>query len=292
MEKELACPACKLSEIKFYGCKKGHDFWRCNNCDMVFIWPIPINLNDIYSKDYFVNSSKNGNFGYTNYDSDKESMRSVFEKILTDLEGKTNDRRLFDVGAATGYFLDLAKKRGWFTAGTEISAYAAQIANERGHQVCCLDLDQLTVDSKFNVVTMWDVLEHVSRPREYITKAGEILNEGGLLAINTINRSSLVARVMRLNWHLVVPPEHLNYFSQKSLRLMLEQNDFEIVSVSTVSKKFSLSYILKTVHVWTGWSIWNKLSEYFNQSFWRQFTIPVNLFDNIYIIAKKLPNKL
>ena len=137
--------------------------------------------------------------------------------------------------------MDLAKKRSWQTAGTEISAYAAEMAKSRGHQVFCIDLPELDIADRFDVVTILDVLEHVSNPRQYLGKANELLVDGGLLAINTIDRGSLIARVLGLKWHLVVPPEHLNYYTRKNLALMLENNGFKTVSIAKPGKRFSLS---------------------------------------------------
>lgn len=254
---------------------------------MLFVWPVPFDLKGIYSQDYFVNSRNNSDFGYTNYDQDKESMREVFVKIISQLEKLIPGRRIFDVGAATGYFLDLTKQRGWQTAGTEISDYAAKVANERGHRVFCGELDQLPIEGKFDVVTMWDVLEHIGDPLAYLKKANDLLVDGGLVAINTVDRGSALARVLGLNWHLIVPPEHLNFYSRENLEIVLRQAGFEIISISTIGKKFSLAYIFKTLYFWQGWGLWRSLSVFFDKPFWRRWSLPVNLRDNIYILARK-----
>ena len=287
MEEKIICPVCLAAETELFGRKNGYDLHSCSRCGLLFVWPVPQNLAEIYSQDYFVASQKNNNFGYTNYDEDKESMRDVFVKIIERLEKLTAGRKIFDVGAATGYFLDLAKARGWQTAGTEISQYATEVAQSRGHQVFCQELDQLTVDMTYDVVTMWDVLEHVAKPQAYLAKARELLNSGGILAINTVNRGSLVARLLGLKWHLIVPPEHLNFYNRKNLKLLLDQAGFETIKISTIGKKFSLSYIFKTLYSWQGKKIFQRLAERLDTPFWRRLAIPINLRDNIYILARK-----
>jgi SAM-dependent methyltransferase len=287
MDDKIICPICQSIKIKKYGIKNGYDLYDCANCDLMFVWPIPENLDKIYLQDYFVNSSNNQDFGYTNYDQDKESMKDVFVKIIADFERMVVGRKIFDVGAATGYFLDLAKQRTWQTAGTEISEYAANEAVKRGHRVVCRLLDELVVDEKYDVVTMWDVLEHVSKPQAYLAKANDLLSAEGLLAINTVDRGSLFAKLLGLKWHLIVPPEHLNFYSLKNLKIILEQAGFEIIKVSKVGKKFSLSYIFKMLHSWQKLGIWQSLSVFFDKPFWRLLALPINLRDNIFILAKK-----
>jgi len=208
--------------------------------------------------------------------------------LIIDFEKLSAGRRIFDIGAATGYFLDLAKQRGWQTGGTEISEYAAKIATERGHQVFCLEADQLATDQKFDVVTMWDVLEHIKDPIAYLKKANDLLADNGWLAINTVNRGSLVAKILGLKWHLIVPPEHLNFYSRRNLEIALRQSGFEIVKVSTLGKNFSLAYVFKMLHTWQGWGGWQKLSVFFDRPFWRRLSLPVNLHDNIYLLARKI----
>lgn len=287
MEEKVICPICYSAKNKLFGRKNNYDLWSCQECGLLFVWPVPRNLREIYSQDYFLSAAKNSNFGYTNYDEDKESMRDTFIGIIKKLEKMSLGRKIFDVGAATGYFLDLAKNRGWQTAGTEISDYAAGVAASRGHQVVCREIDQLTVTEQFNVITMWDVLEHVAEPLNYLAKANELLVPGGLLAINTVNRASLIARILGLNWHLIVPPEHLNFYSRKNLEMILKRASFEVIDVSTMGKKFSLSYIFKTLYSWQGLKIFHWLAEAFDRPFWRRLAIPINLRDNIYILAQK-----
>lgn len=286
-EEKIVCPICRSTENKFYGKKNNLDLWLCFNCDLLFVWPVPSDLKKIYSQDYFINSQKNNNFGYTNYDQDKESMREIFLKIIGQFEQDVRGRKIFDVGAATGYFLDLAKSHGWQTSGTEISEYAAGVANGRGHKIFCLGLEQLELTEKFDVITMWDVLEHVADPAAYLTKTSDLLNSDGLLAINTVDRGSVFARILGLHWHLIVPPEHLNFYSLKNLKILLDQAGFEIIKVSKVGKRFSLSYIFKTLHSWQGLGCWRILSVFFDQPFWRRLSLPINFRDNIFILAKK-----
>ncbi len=289
MEK-IICPICYSSKIRFFTLKNNYNLYKCADCALVFVWPVPPNLNKIYNEEYFFKKqekSDNG-FGYADYDKDKEPMKEIFISYLKQLEKLTADRKIFDVGAATGYFLDLAKSRGWETAGIEISSYAAEIARNRGHEIFEGLLPNLKIEKKFGSVTMWDVLEHLAEPKKYLEAINAILQKDGLLAINTIDKESWWAMFWGKRWHSIIPPEHLFYYSRKNLEILLKKSGFEILKIRKIGKKFSLAYIFKILYNWQKFGLWNKLAGYFDRNFWRKFNIPLNLRDNIFIIARKI----
>lgn len=285
----MFCPICQTDKIKYYGSKNNYRLYRCLECNLVFVWPLPDNLGSIYTREYFVGGTEDNDFGYADYDKDKKAMKEFFLVYLDKIERLAFGRSIFDVGAATGYFLNLAKSRGWKTAGVEISDYAAKIARKRGHEILWGHLPDIKIEDKFDAVTMWDVLEHLDNPEEYLRAVNKILVlDNGWLIINTVNRDSFWARLLGRRWHLIVPPEHLFYYSQKSLKLLLERTGFEIKEIKRMGKRFSLSYIFKILYRWQKLGIWRELSKYFDKLFWRKFSFPINLGDNIFILAKKI----
>lgn len=290
MEK-IACPICGEVDIKRFCRKNNYEIHNCGNCDIAFVWPIPENLKTIYQESYFKNNAgEKKEFGYADYDKDKEPMKEVFNLYLKKISGLANGKKIFDIGAATGYFLDLAKEKGWQTSGIEISEFAAGEAAKRGHNIFCGNLPELNIEEKYDVITMWDVLEHFNNPKKYLRAVNRILKSSGLLVINTIDKKSWWARVMGKRWQLIVPPEHLFYYSSHGLRYLLEQSGFEIKEINKIGKKFSLAYIFKMLYNWQGLKFWEKLSDYFNKPFWRKIAVPINLRDNIFVIAVKIGN--
>ncbi|MFA4941998.1 MAG: class I SAM-dependent methyltransferase [Patescibacteria group bacterium] len=289
MEEKIICPICHSDKINFYSEKNKCQTYCCTICGLAFVYPISEDFKKIYGQDYFKNES-GGSFGYSDYDRDKEPMRGVFVSYLKDIENKVEGRKIFDVGCATGYFLDIARDRGWQTGGMEISEYAAKEASERGHGIFFGNFSEEEIKGKFDVVTMWDVLEHLDNPLKYLKTANRILTEDGFLLINTINRESLWAKILNKRWHLFIPPEHLFYYTPKSLETLLKNNGFQIEKMKSAGKNFSLSYIFGTLYHWQKLKFWNNLSKIFDKPFWRKFSLPINLGDNILIIAKKIKN--
>lgn len=290
MEQEINCPICGSKKIKFFCEKNRYNIYNCQDCEVGFVWPEPSSLADIYQAPYFKGDLDDGGinkFGYTDYEEDKKAMRETFVIYLNKILKLTTGKKIFDVGAATGYFLDLAKRAGWQTSGIEISEYAVKIASAKGHQIFLGDLEDLESKERYDVITMWDVLEHLADPKKYLKSVHDVLHQEGILAINTINRSSWWARLWGRNWQAIMPPEHLFYYSVESLKILLEQGGFRIIEKSKIAKKFTLPYIFKVLERRYNLPFLGKLSDLLYKAGFK-IGLPVNLRDNIFIIAKKI----
>lgn len=287
---KILCHICHGANHVPYCLKNNYQLYKCKTCNLVFVHPTPTSLEDVYSESYFQNINSLHQFGYASYDKDKEPMSGIFISYIKRFEEIVKERKIFDIGAATGYFLDLAKKRGWNTNGIEISKFAANEARSRGHNVYTGKLPEVSINDTMEVVTMWDVLEHVDSPRRYLQSANNLLVPGGYLAINTVDISSLWARLLGSKWHLIVPPEHLYYYTPKNLTLLLNEVGFEVIQIQKEGKLFSLAYIFGTLARWQKFSFWDKCASFFSTPFWRRFGIPLNLHDNMFVLAKKIRN--
>lgn len=285
------CHICGSHNVRFFCEKNGYKLYDCMICDLTFVHPLPEDLQMIYTEEYFKNSGKKETSGYTDYDKDKEPMRPVFALYLQKLSVLAPGRKIFDVGAATGYFLDIAKGKGWETHGSEISEYGAAEASRRGHNMVYGDISVMNDLPHVDAVTLWDVLEHVDRPRAYLGALHGMLNDGGMLAINTVDRSSLWARMLGSRWHLIAPPEHLYYYAPKNLECLLKATGFEVLEVTKVGKKFSPAYIFKMLANWQKLQIWKKLEHMTDNHLFRVLAIPINLRDNVFVLARKISDK-
>ena len=287
---DATCIACGGKDHSLYAVKDSYKIWKCDSCDMLFLFPLPkpSETEAVYSKEYF--SGAKGGFGYVDYDVDKEAMRSVFERYLRDFErilGKTG--QLLDIGAATGYFMKIAEKRGWKAHGVEISMYAAELGRSRG-----LDIETGTIHGtafgkeSFDLVTMWDVVEHVPDPILDIGKACSLLRPGGLLAINTPDSGSWFAKFRGSRWHLLVPPEHIFYFNRASIRMILDKSGLEVIEVGCIGKRFTLEYILQMLSRQQKKGLGKTLLSFLERHpAIGRFPIRLNFKDNMYLLAKK-----
>lgn len=285
----MECHVCNSSNITPYCRKNNHNLYKCGNCGFVFVYPTPGNLDKVYEKNYF-HRTRDQDPGYVDYDKDKKSMRHVFEKYLKKISKLTKGRNILDIGCATGYFLDMAREYGWKTYGAEISEYAGKVAKERGHEVFIGPFPQVEDRDKMDVVTMWDVLEHVDNPKNYLKAVNKSLKKEGFLIINTPDVGSFWARLSGGRWGLIVPPEHLSFFNKRSLRLILEQTGFKVIEIKRVWKWFSLPYFFNMGYRWQGLKIWKFLASFSDRPLWRKISLPINFRDNILVLAKKISN--
>ena len=286
----MYCPICQSQKIKYYHQKDGYKIYSCQNCDLLFVWPMPNNLKETYQENYFENTDPDNNLGYIDYEKRQKLMSNIFTKYLIIINKLSNGHKLFDIGAASGHFLKIAKKYHWQTLGIDISEYAESQALKNGESVLAGDFITTNITEKFDVITMWDVIEHVDSPTNYIKKINQLLNSNGLIALTTVDKSSVWAKITGRFWHLIIPPEHLFYFSKKSLTKLLEKNGFEILTTKKIGRRSYLPQILKTLYRWQGLKIWHQLYQYTSKNdFLKNIVIPFNIRDNIFLIAQKKP---
>jgi SAM-dependent methyltransferase len=281
-----ACPVCSAWAARA-GVKAGYNFFRCKGCRLLFVWPTPDNCLGIYSDDYFSGAVKG--HGYVDYDSDKLPMVPTFERYLDRFaQYGVSSGRLLDVGAASGFFLNLARRRGYDTHGVEVSPYAAGLARSRGLNVFTGMLE--TADYSpgfFDVMTMLDVIEHMVDPASAMERARLLLRAGGLLAINTPDSGSFLARTLGMQWHMVLPPEHVCLFHRDSLRYLLEKAGFEVLLVTTIGKRFTAQYVAHIIATWRQARLWKRLSRALQNSSVGRLGMSINLRDNVFMLAKK-----
>jgi 2-polyprenyl-3-methyl-5-hydroxy-6-metoxy-1,4-benzoquinol methylase len=222
---------------------------RCRECGLVWTPELPDAeyLKRVYSESYF-KSSDSGALGYDDYAADRMKISRTFHKRLAEIEKWTGSRgRLLDVGCAMGFSLDVARQRGWEAVGVEISEYACDYARRNlGIDVICGSIGEVGLkDNSFDVITMWDYIEHNPDPVNEITRANRLLKDGGLLALTTPDIRSLPARIWRTRWMGIKQGEHLYYFSPHTLRRLLVTCGFETIHMKHVGKYVDVGFFIR-----------------------------------------------
>ncbi len=138
---------------------------------------------------------------------------------------------ILDVGCATGIFLDAMSRRGWTTAGVEPSTSAAAYARDRfGLEVFNGTLSEAPLQpNSWDVITLWDVLEHTFDPLYTLQTARRLLVHTGIIALTLPNWGSLDRRLFKQHWIGYDCPRHLFAFPQPALRDLLARSGFELV---------------------------------------------------------------
>jgi SAM-dependent methyltransferase len=267
--------------------RRGYKIYRCKSCQHLFVWPIPANIRPLYSTDY---SGVAEGFRFVDSDRDKEPKVFTFERYL-DLLNKYSpgNGSILDVGAATGFFLNLARQRGWETYGVEPSDYAAGLGRKKGIKIKTGVLEKSDFrPNSFDAVTLWDRIEHLPEPGATLQTIKRTLKRGGVLAINTPDSGSVLAATMRLNWYQVAPPEHINLFHRNSLRTLLESYGFEVLTVESIGKRFTMQYAFQKLAHWSGSGVSQQIALRLASLSIGKLGVSINLFDNMVVCARKV----
>jgi SAM-dependent methyltransferase len=157
--------------------------------------------------------------------------------------------RLLDVGCATGFFLDEAHQAGFEVVGCDLSAFAVAHAS----QVLGLDVvqgDFLEVDllpHSFDIITLFNVLEHLPDQRAVARKLAELLRPGGVLVVETWDYRALVARALGGHWHDWAPPFVLYYYTKRTLAVLFGSPRWAMVGYRHGTKWISVRRALEVL---------------------------------------------
>ena len=170
--------------------------------DMLVTNPVPDNLSDYYkSEDYISHTDSKKSLIDKVYQSVKNITLKRKLKLINSFE--TSSKNILDVGAGTGDFLNVCKNNGWNTIGVEPSISAINIAAQKG---VFLKENLSEIENKrFDVITLWHVLEHVENLSEYISNLNNLLSDNGRLIIAVPNFKSYDANYYKAYW------QHLMY---------------------------------------------------------------------------------
>jgi 2-polyprenyl-3-methyl-5-hydroxy-6-metoxy-1,4-benzoquinol methylase len=146
---------------------------------------------------------------------------------------KQSNPRLLDIGCAAGNFLQVAAEQGFEGEGLELNShYVDYIKQHRSLRVFDKRLDEMAyAPATFDVVTLWDVLEHIPYPFDTLKQIARILRPGGILALTTINHQCINEKILGARWRYYQPPDHVCSFSPALLTSMLHDAQFEVITI-------------------------------------------------------------
>jgi SAM-dependent methyltransferase len=206
--------------------KRGYTHLRCESCDSGFLpaSALPADLGSLYGSAYFEGRCE---CGYPGYLRDARLLDRNFDERLEWIETLRGRGRLLEIGCAYGLFLRRARERGWDVTGVELAADCAlAAASNTGSRVLAGDIMSVELEGGFDVIAMFDVIEHMPDPAACIARCAELLADGGLLVMETGDLASAWARFLGRRWHFIDPPQHLFYFTPASLTDVVRRSGF------------------------------------------------------------------
>ena len=195
--------------------------------DMLVTEPQPENIGKYYESEDYISHT----------DAKKSLVDKIYHRVKGyNLKGKLSlinsyagtDKSVLDVGAGTGDFLALATKCGWEASGVEPNELARLKAQDKG--VTLIEyLDAVPSSQKFEVITLWHVLEHLPDLESQIAKLVGLLTNTGTLIVAVPNFKSYDANYYKEYWAAFDVPRHRWHFSQKSVQKIFEKHGMKLV---------------------------------------------------------------
>ena len=241
----LSCPVCAAHPHGEYFSSYGFEYLRCLKCGHVFVKNQPADLADLYT-----NGSQIQETIYINeelFDRRCElisgpKVEFILEAICADYYDNSKSEGLWvDLGCGVGEILHEAGKRGYSAVGFDADPNEIRFAQSRGLSAynILIDIPDLSDEivtylKDAKIVSLFNLIEHVPNPREWISTITSHMQIGSYLVIDTPREPSL-SRVMNIaclayNYRHMIPPEHINIFTEESLGILAKENRLEWVA--------------------------------------------------------------
>jgi 2-polyprenyl-3-methyl-5-hydroxy-6-metoxy-1,4-benzoquinol methylase len=241
-----SCPLCGSNAYDTAFQEPPYTVRRCRSCGLGWVTPrfARERLAEIYKAESYWTSPSPKVQGYSDYRGDERLYVDTFRRRLDFVlrDGPRSGRAL-DVGCAAGFCMQAMRERGFETYGLEISARIAEHARDRfGFDTIHVGPleDAPYADNFFDLVTMWDVVEHVVDPRALLARARAILKPDGLLVIETQDIDSRFARLLGPRWHHYKHEEHIYHFTASTITRLLGDCGF---GVHKLTHRFGGKYV-------------------------------------------------
>jgi len=208
---------------------------KCNICGLVYINPRPTmqEMPKYYPKYYHARAS--GIVEVT--DEHKDEMYPILKDRARSISAFKKNGRILDVGCGDGYFLNYMKDKGWETYGVEPEEVGSKYAKDvLKVNVFIGELKEACYPNKyFDVITLFEVLEHLHDPSANLSEIGRILKEDGLLVITVPNFTGFAYKIFKERRIAIDAPRHLYHFSQITLCKILEKMEFKVLKIRHTS---------------------------------------------------------
>ncbi len=237
---QASCPLCGEDNSTELWTKSGARSVRCSACGLVYENPRfdSAELKQFYSsKDYYISDDPDVNAsGYKNYFAQcSPVLQNEYFQSLAHHNKKKGKVRYLDIGSGPGGIVQLASEAGWEATGLELSSWAVNQGIQSGLRMIEGTLHEADFpDGSFDVISMFDVLEHLPKPVEYIREIHRILAPGGMVLAETPNVEGFFAKhLYKENADLIKPRAHICLYSPSTIKRLFDFVQFSEVEITT-----------------------------------------------------------
>lgn len=237
------CPVCATNAARFYCQKASARYLICASCGLIYQSPLPTRASMVAYADAEYESG-----AYQAYVAARAMKIRHFEDRMRQLPPYVRAGRLLDIGCSCGYFMEVAAAHGFEVRGVEFSrsAIAAARPDVRA-RIVNGSLEDLPADERFDLISAFDLVEHVPDPAAFLQQCHARLVPGGTIVLSTPDTGHFLRPLMRSRWPMLQPLQHLHLFSARALTRSLEGAGFTDVSVTSAYKTLSFEYLLDQI---------------------------------------------
>lgn len=238
----MNCKICGSNHNDFLFNAKNCKLYKCANCNFVFVNPLPSDkeINLIYKSEYFDKGKYIEDYATL---MEYKRRKSLIENITK------NPINILDYGCASGDFVNyISANFGIY--GIDYSDDAIKLAKNKYSKISnrFFYFDEFdSIDLIFDVIVLWDVIEHVKDPLNTINMLKKKLTNNGVIILSTPNIGAGVSKIMRSKWAFMTPPEHLCFFEKKSINELIKKTDGQMISWTSKGKWVNIAFLFYKV---------------------------------------------
>jgi 2-polyprenyl-3-methyl-5-hydroxy-6-metoxy-1,4-benzoquinol methylase len=242
---------CGSESFRHFRTMKGYTLLRCTVCRFVTVHPLP----DLEAVEAHYNDTRTGEekqqlrkelvarFMSLSNNPKRDFFSSVLSKVSGILAKSALD--ILEIGSGFGYFVQYANSIGHRVTGTEVTKEYAEMSSESlNGRIIHVDSGRYTDQfgcASFDLIYMEAVFEHVLQPEAILSQIRQLLRPGGVLFLAVPNMESLSSRLEGKYWAWAAPPDHLYFYNQSNLSLLLEKHGF------SVTESFTMDYYHRSI---------------------------------------------
>ena len=288
------CSACASTKVALKFERKGYNYILCESCRTLYVGQklVAEDVHVHYNENYYEADNAKGEDrqGYPSYREGQESLTEGFRQKLDAVRSHVPSGKLLDAGAAYGYFVKVAEPY-FESQGLEVSEYAAKIARDEFHaNVRQGDIERSGFsDEEFDVVVMWDIIEHIIHPAEAAREAHRILKPGGFLFISTDDAANWLPRLLGKRWWALAAPLHICHFSKEGIVRMCNAAGFVDVKFTSDPRRYTIPEIIKHFGVSYCCKPLQQLGERLERTWLGKWKLKVTRPEQFVAIARRRP---
>lgn len=240
-EKLSHCPCCGSKDIQYFTNKFGFQLDTCSSCNHIFTNPFPSSK----ALQFYYNS-KFKEFENEFFLESFDNRVPIFTQRLDLMSDLGCGRKVLDVGTAVGIFISANESSGerFQITACDISLDACNHIKKTYPTVRVLNEDiQDLPPNSFDVVTLWDTIEHIPHPKDLLASIKNQLTKAGYFLFSTPNTKSFEWEVMNTDHVQLLPPGHVNLYNKENITSLLKNQGFIVKDIVTMNPSLDLTYI-------------------------------------------------